>query len=368
MNTFGQHFRFTSWGESHGSEIGVVVDGCPPGLALSEEQIQPDLDRRAPGKSHFTTQRREPDQVEIVSGVYHGKTTGAPVAMRVQNTDQRSRDYSEIEHKLRPAHADYSWQAKYGNRDPRGGGRSSARETVARCCAGAIARAYLEQALGTICRARVVSIGTANESSWSAAHLAGSQLFIGDPKLEEAAKSLIESARRSGDSLGALVEVEAAPIPAGLGEPIYAKLDAQLAAAMLSIPAVRGVEFGTGFAITRLPGTEARDALSTHGHLTNHAGGIVGGVSNGAPIVVRAAFKPTSSLTTPIESLDLNGEMSEVVTKGRHDPCVGLRGVPVVEAMTLVCLMDALLAQRRIAEDTDRLAPMRVPPQSLPDA
>ena len=367
VNTFGEHFRFTSWGESHGGEIGVVVDGCPPGLALCEADIQPDLQRRRPGKNRYTTQRREPDEVRIASGLYQGKTTGAPIAMRVANTDQRSRDYKNISRQLRPAHADYTWQAKYGVRDPRGGGRSSARETVARCCAGAIARKYLQQELGTVCRGRVVQVGGAHEGAWSAKALAKSEIFCGDAGFEQEVVALIEQARRDGDSLGAVVEVQAAPVPVGLGEPLYSKLDAALAGAMMSIPAVRGVEFGAGFAIAAMPGTQARDALDKNGPVSNHAGGIVGGVSNGAPIVLRMVFKPTSSLTTPVETLDLQGEMSQVVTTGRHDPCVGIRGVPVAEAMTLVCLMDALLAQRRIEPDAARQSPLRLRSQKLPD-
>ncbi|MCG2839869.1 chorismate synthase [Sandaracinobacter sp. RS1-74] len=351
MNSFGHLFRFTTWGESHGPALGAVVDGCPPGLPLSEAFIQPFLDRRRPGQSRFTTQRQEPDSVEILSGVYEGLTTGTPISLMIRNLDQRSKDYSEVARKYRPGHADYAYDAKYGLRDPRGGGRSSARETAARVAAGAVARAALGE--GVSIRGYLVELGgdAIDRARFDPAEIDSNPFFCPDAKAAARWETLLDSARKAGSSLGAVVEVVADGVPAGWGAPIYHKLDGQLAAAMMSVNAVKGVEIGDGFAAARLRGEENADRMRPGADgkplfLANHAGGIAGGISTGQPLVVRLALKPTSSILTPVETVTREGEATEVVTKGRHDPCVGIRAAPVAEAMMALVLADAKLMQR----------------------
>ncbi len=350
-NSFGHLFRFTTWGESHGPALGAVVDGCPPGLELSEALIQPFLDKRRPGQSKFTTQRQEPDQVEILSGVYEGKTTGTPISLMIRNTDQRSKDYSEVAQKYRPGHADYAYDAKYGFRDPRGGGRSSARETAARVAAGAVARQVLGGSVSI--NAYLVELGgdAIDRANFDAAEIDRNPFFCPDAQAAARWEATLDAARKAGSSLGAVVEVVAEGVPAGWGAPVYHKLDGQLAAAMMSINAVKGVEIGDGFGAARLRGEENADPMrpGNDGNplfLANHAGGVVGGISTGQPVVVRLALKPTSSILTPVETITREGEATEVVTKGRHDPCVGIRGAPVAEAMMALVLADAKLMHR----------------------
>ncbi len=353
-NSFGHVLRLTSWGESHGPAIGGVLDGCPPGVTLSEADIQPFLDRRRPGQSRHTTQRREEDRVELLSGIFEGRTTGTPIAFLIRNTDQRSKDYAAIADRYRPGHADYPYDVKYGFRDPRGGGRSSARETAVRVAAGAIARRVLAHVLGADLRIRaaVVELGglAVPEERRDYDHAVDDPLFCPDPATRVRWEDMLDAARRAGDSLGAVVEAVAEDVPAGLGAPVYAKLDADLAAAMMSINAAKGVEIGAGFAAARLKGSENADEMRRLGKgvrfLTNHAGGILGGIATGAPIVVRVAFKPTSSIRVAKRSITRAGEEVEVVTTGRHDPCVGIRAVPVVEAMLALVLADHLLLDR----------------------
>lgn len=349
-NSFGHLFRFTTWGESHGPALGCVVDGCPPGLPLSESLIQPFLDKRRPGTSRFTTQRQEPDAVEILSGVYEGQTTGTPISLLIRNTDQRSKDYSEVARKYRPGHADYAYDAKYGFRDPRGGGRSSARETAARVAAGAVARAVLGEAV-TI-RGYLVELGgdSIDRANFNAAEIDNNPFFCPDAEAAARWEIALDAARKSGSSLGAVVEVTAEGVPAGWGAPVYHKLDSQLAAAMMSINAVKGVEIGDGFGAARLRGEDNADRMRPGADgpefLANHAGGTAGGISTGQPLVVRLALKPTSSILTPVETITQSGEATEVVTKGRHDPCVGIRAAPVAEAMMALVLADAKLMHR----------------------
>lgn len=346
VNSFGRVLRFTTWGESHGPAIGAVVDGCPPAIELSESDIQPWLDRRRPGASRFTTQRREPDQVRILSGTFEGRTTGTPISLMIENVDQRSKDYAEVASAFRPGHADFTYEAKYGIRDWRGGGRSSARETAARVAAGAVARLIIPDL--TI-RAYVVELGsdTIDRSRMDLAAIEQNALNCPDPVAAERWEGLIDKARKAGSSLGAVVECVAEGVPAGWGAPVYAKLDAELAAAMMSINAVKGVEIGAGFAAARLRGEENVDPIrSGPVFVSNHAGGILGGISTGQPIVIRVAFKPTSSILTPVPTIDQSGKETEIVTKGRHDPCVGIRGAPVVEAMMALVLADQKLLHR----------------------
>jgi chorismate synthase len=348
-NSFGHSFRFSTWGESHGPAIGAVVDGCPPGLALSESDIQPFLDRRRPGTSRFTTQRQEPDAVRILSGVFEGRTTGTPISLMIENVDQRSKDYSEVAQAYRPGHADYAYDAKYGFRDYRGGGRSSARETAARVAAGAVARLVIPQ-VSVI--ARVIEIGGDAAHVNDEAEIDRNPFFCGDADAAVRWEVLVDEARKAGSSLGAVIECVATGVPAGWGAPLYMKLDAQLAAACMSINAVKGVEIGDGFAAARLRGEQNADAMrpprkgDSPLFLSNHAGGVAGGISTGQPLVVRAAFKPTSSILTPVETITRDGEAADIVTKGRHDPCVGIRGAPVVEAMVALVLADAMLTHR----------------------
>lgn len=348
-NTFGRVFRFTTWGESHGPALGVVVDGCPPGIALSEADIQPYLDKRRPGQSRFTTQRQEPDQVRILSGVFEGRTTGTPISLMIENVDQRSKDYSEVAQAYRPGHADYAYDAKYGFRDYRGGGRSSARETAARVAAGAIARLVIPEVTIT---GWVEAIGHLPilYSRFDADEIDRNAFFSPDAEAAVRWEALVDEARKAGSSLGATVTCEATGVPAGWGAPLYAKLDSELAAAIMSINAVKGIEIGDGFAAALATGEANADPMrpGVDGpeFLANHAGGIAGGISTGQPVRVRAAFKPTSSILTPVETINRAGEAAEIRTKGRHDPCVGIRGVPVVEAMMALVLADQKLLHR----------------------
>lgn len=345
-NSFGTAFRFTTWGESHGEAIGCVVDGCPSLIPLSEKDIQPWLDRRKPGQSRFTTQRREPDTVKILSGVFEGKTTGSPISLAIENQDQRSKDYGDIAEKFRPGHADYTYWAKYGIRDYRGGGRSSARETAMRVAAGAIARKILK---GVTIRGALVQLGEMKieRKNWKWAEVEKNPFWCPDPKAAKAWEGYLDGIRKSGSSVGAVIEVVAEGVPVGLGEPIYSKLDADLASAMMSINAVKGVEIGDGFEAAVLRGEENADCMRTKGgkvtFTSNHAGGILGGISTGQPVVVRFVVKPTSSILTPVDTVNIHGKNTTIVTKGRHDPCVGIRAVPVGEAMMAIVLADHLL-------------------------
>lgn len=349
VNTFGRAFRFTTWGESHGPALGAVVDGCPPGIALSEADIQPWLDRRRPGASRFTTQRREPDAVRILSGVFEGKTTGTPISLLIENVDQRSKDYGEVALAYRPGHADYAYDAKYGFRDYRGGGRSSARETAARVAAGAVARLVIPQVR---IRGWVEAIGgeAIDPARSDDAQIDANPFFCPDAGAAARWEAMVDAARKAGSSLGAVVACEATGVPAGWGAPLYAKLDAELAAACMGINAVKGVEIGDGFAAAALSGEANADPMRPGEggptFLANHAGGIAGGISTGQPIRLRVAFKPTSSILTPVETVTREGEATEIATRGRHDPCVGIRGVPVVEAMMALVLADQFLLHR----------------------
>ncbi len=348
-NSFGHLFRFTTWGESHGPAIGAVVDGCPPGLSLSEADIQPFLDKRRPGTSRFTTQRQEPDVVRILSGVFEGRTTGTPIALLIDNVDQRSKDYSDVAKAYRPGHADYAYDAKYGFRDYRGGGRSSARETAMRVAAGAVARLVIPEVRIT---AWVEAIGgdAIDPANFDMGEIDRNPFFCPDPVAAARWEKLVDDARKAGSSLGAVIACEAVGVPAGWGAPLYAKLDADLASACMSINAVKGVEIGDGFAAARLRGEDNADAMRPGAEgpefLANHAGGIAGGISTGQPVLVRVAFKPTSSILTPVETIDRDGAATEILTKGRHDPCVGIRGAPVVEAMVALVLADHKLRHR----------------------
>ena len=348
-NSFGHLFRVTTWGESHGPAIGAVVDGCPPGIPLSEADIQPWLDKRRPGTSRFTTQRREPDTVTILSGVYQGETTGTPISLLIENVDQRSRDYSEVAQAYRPGHADYAYDAKYGRRDPRGGGRSSARETAMRVAAGAIARLVIPEVAIT---GWVEQIGTDPilYSRFDAEEISRNPFFCPDPEAAARWETLIDATRKAGSSIGAVVACEATGVPAGWGAPLYGKLDAELAHACMGINAVKGVEIGDGFAAALAQGEANADPMRPGADgpefLANHAGGIAGGISTGQPVRVRTAFKPTSSILTPVETITRDGAATEIATKGRHDPCVGIRGVPVVEAMFALVLADQKLRHR----------------------
>ncbi|ANI78046.1 MULTISPECIES: chorismate synthase [Sphingobium] len=350
FNTFGRVLRFSTWGESHGPAIGAVVDGCPPGLPLSEADIQPFLDKRKPGTSKFTTQRREPDEVRILSGLFEGRTTGTPISLMIENTDQRSKDYSDVAKAYRPGHADYAYDAKYGFRDYRGGGRSSARETASRVAAGAVARLVIPD---VDIFAYVSEIGgdAIDYARFDAGEIDNNPFFCPDPEAAKRWEQLVDSARKDGSSLGAVVECVASGVPAGWGAPLYAKLDSELAAAMMSINAVKGVEIGDGFAAARLRGEDNADPMrpGNDGNpvfLANHAGGIAGGISTGQPVKLRVAFKPTSSILIPVETITREGDASDIITKGRHDPCVGIRGVPVVEAMMALVLADQKLLHR----------------------
>lgn len=344
-NTFGKLFTVTTFGESHGPALGAIVDGCPPGLPLSEADLQRDLDRRRPGTSRHTTQRREPDQVRILSGVFEGVTTGTPIGLLIENTDQRSRDYGNIKDQFRPAHADYTYHHKYGIRDYRGGGRSSARETAMRVAAGAIAKQYLA-AQGIRVRGYMSQLGPIgiDFKQWEAVD--DNPFFCPDPARVSELEAFMDQLRRDQDSVGAKITVVAEGLPPGLGEPVFDRLDAELAHALMSINAVKGVEIGDGFAVVAQRGSEHRDELTPQGFLSNHAGGVLGGISSGQPLVAHLALKPTSSITLPGRSIDVEGNPVEVVTKGRHDPCVGIRATPIAEAMMALTLMDHLLRHR----------------------
>ncbi len=361
-NTFGSLFTVTTFGESHGPALGAIVDGCPPGLALSEADLQYDLERRRPGKSRHTTQRREPDAVRILSGVFEGYTTGAPIGLLIENVDQRSKDYGNILDRFRPGHADYTYQHKYGRRDYRGGGRSSARETAVRVAAGAIARKYLRERYGVEIRGYLAQLGPIRPAKLIWDEIDNNPFFCPDPDQVAALETFMDALRKSGDSIGARVTVVASGVPVGWGEPVFDRLDADIAHALMSINAVKGVEIGAGFACIEQRGSEHRDELTPEGFLSNHAGGVLGGISTGQDIVASLALKPTSSIRLPGRSINLRGEPVEVVTHGRHDPCVGIRATPIAEAMLALVLMDHALRHR--AQNAD----VRVDTPAIPGA
>ena len=345
-NSIGKIFTITGFGESHGPAIGCIVDGCPPGLELCEADLQGDLDLRKPGTSRHTTQRKEADEVKILSGVFEGKTTGTPIGLLIQNTDQRSKDYSNIKDTFRPGHADYSYQQKYGFRDYRGGGRSSARETAMRVAAGGIAKKYLREKFGIEIKGYLAQLGPIKIDVVEMAGVHENPFFCPDPSKVDELEAYMDALRKSGDSVGARVNVKATGVPVGLGEPIFDRLDAELAHALMSINAVKGVEIGAGFDCVEALGTEFRDEMTPNGFLSNHAGGILGGISTGQTISASIALKPTSSLRLPGQSVDSEGKPIDVVTKGRHDPCVGIRATPIAEAMMAITLMDHVLRHR----------------------
>ncbi len=364
-NSFGKLFSFTSFGESHGIAIGCIVDGCPPGLSLTEADIQPELDRRKPGQSKYTTQRRETDQVEILSGVFEGKTTGTPIALEIRNVDQRSKDYSEIKDRFRPGHADYTYIQKYGVRDYRGGGRSSARETAVRVAAGAIARKYLQERYGVVIRACLSQLGPIKAEQYDWSVVDDNDFFFPDASKVPELQQYMDALRKTGDSIGAKVTAIAQGVPPGWGEPVYDRIDSDIAAAMMSINAVKGVEIGDGFASVEQKGSEHRDEITPEGFLSNHAGGTLGGITSGQDLLVSMALKPTSSILIPGRSVDIQGQPTEVVTKGRHDPCVGIRAVPIAESMLAVVLMDHMLRHR--AQNADVQVTTPVIPASTDD-
>ncbi|CAK9885487.1 MAG: Chorismate synthase [Candidatus Erwinia impunctatus] len=345
-NTLGTIFRVTTFGESHGVALGCIVDGVPPGMPLTEEDLQRDLDRRRPGTSRYTTQRREGDRVKILSGVFEGKTTGTSIGLLIENTDQRSQDYGTIKEVFRPNHADYTYQQKYGIRDYRGGGRSSARETAMRVAAGAIAKKYLDMKYGIQVRGYLSQMGDIHCELKAWQEVENNPFFCPDPAQLDALDTLMRELKKEGDSIGAKVTLVADGVPPGLGEPVFDRLDADLAHALMSINAVKGVEIGDGFGVINKKGSEHRDEMRSHGFLTNHSGGILGGISSGQPILATIAMKPTSSITVPGKTINCRGEEVEMITKGRHDPCVGIRAVPIAEAMMAIVLMDHLLRHR----------------------
>ncbi len=345
-NSLGKLFTVTSFGESHGPALGCVVDGCPPGLELCEEDMQRDLDRRKPGQSRFTTQRREDDAVRILSGVFEGKTTGTPIGLLIENTDQRSKDYGKIKDQFRPAHADYTYHKKYGIRDYRGGGRSSARETAMRVAAGAIAKKYLQQRCGIQIQGYLSQLGPITIEQVVLEEIENNPFFCPDPGKVAEMEAYMAALNKEGNSIGARITVQASSVPVGLGEPVFDRLDADIAKAMMSINAVKGVEIGAGFDCVTQKGSEHRDEITPDGFLSNNAGGVLGGISSGQDIVVHMALKPTSSIRIPGKSIDIRGEASEVITTGRHDPCVGIRATPIAEAMLALVLMDHLLRDR----------------------
>lgn len=342
-NSFGQLFRLTTFGESHGVALGGIIDGCPPGLSLSEADIQCELERRRPGQSSFTSQRQESDTVKILSGVFNGVTTGTPIALLIENEDSKPKDYEAISTQFRPGHADFTYLHKYGLRDFRGGGRASARETVIRVAAGAVAKKYLSENVGITIRGCLIQMGQLSVpiTDWSAAN--NNPFFAANAEKVSELELLIQATRKAGDSVGALVQIEAHHVPIGLGEPVFDKLNATIAHAMMSINAVKAVEIGDGLSCVTQAGSIFRDEMAREGFLSNHAGGILGGISNGQPIIVKVAFKPTPSIVKPGFSLDIAGDEVLVTTKGRHDPCVGIRGVPIAEAMLALVLMDHYL-------------------------
>ncbi len=357
-NSIGKLFTVTSFGESHGPAIGCIVDGCPPGMALSEADLQRDLDRRRPGTSRHTTQRREADRVRILSGVFEGKTTGTPIGLLIENTDQRSKDYSDIMDRFRPGHADYTYQQKYGFRDYRGGGRSSARETAMRVAAGGIAKKYLREQLGIEIRGYLSQLGPirCELRDWNAVN--DNPFFCPDPDRVPELEAYMDALRKEGDSIGARINVVATGVPPGLGEPVFDRLDAEIAHALMSINAVKGVEIGAGFACVEQKGTEHRDEMTPGGFLSNHAGGVLGGISSGQDIVASIALKPTSSLRLPGRSVDIHGQPVEVVTTGRHDPCVGIRATPIAEAMLAIVLMDHVMRHRAQNAGVESITPV----------
>ena len=357
-DTYGRLFTVTTFGESHGLAMGCVVDGCPPGLALSEADIQTDLDRRRPGRSRHVTQRQEPDQVKILSGVFEGVTTGTAIGLLVENVDQRSGDYSKIKDSFRPGHADYTYQQKYGIRDYRGGGRASARETVMRVAAGAIARKYLREQLGVTIRGYVAQIGSITLGAVDLDRVGENPFFCADPEKLPALEKFMDELRAAGDSIGARINVVAAGVPVGLGEPVFDKLEAELARGLMSINAVKGVEFGDGFACVHQRGSEHRDEISPEGFKKNSSGGTLGGISTGQDILVSIALKPTSSIQVPGRTVDREGRATDIVTTGRHDPCVGLRATPIAEAMVALTLMDHYLRHRAQNADVHSSVPV----------
>jgi len=357
-NTFGRVFTVTSFGESHGPALGCIVDGCPPGLALAEADLQKDVDRRRPGTSQYTTQRRESDTVRILSGVFDGKTTGTPIGLLVQNEDQRARDYEKIKDRFRPGHADYTYQQKYGMRDYRGGGRSSARETVMRVAAGAIARKYLNDRLGVTISGYLAQMGPLVLEAVDPPSAYGNPFFCPDPSRIPELEDLVWRMREAGDSIGARVTVIAQGVPPGLGEPVFERLDADIAGAMMGINAVKGVEIGDGFKAVEQRGSQHRDELTPSGFKSNHAGGVLGGISSGQDIVVSLALKPTSSIVVPGATIDLEGAACEIATTGRHDPCVGFRATPIAEAMMALVLMDHYLRFRAQCADVVGTTPV----------
>jgi chorismate synthase len=364
-NTFGQLFAVTTFGESHGPAIGCVIDGCPPGIAIAPEEFSHDLGRRATGRTRHTSQRHEADEVEILSGVYEGKTTGTPIALLIRNNDARSKDYYKIADQFRPGHADYTYWQKYGIRDPRGGGRSSARETTMRVAAAVIAKKWLAEKFGVVVRGYLAQIGEIVPHGFDAAHIdwnavEGNPFFWPNASQVEELEAYMDALRKSGDSVGARIDVVADGVPPGWGEPIYGKLDAELASALMSINAVKGVEIGDGFAVVAQNGSRHRDRMTPQGFASNHAGGILGGISSGQAVRCSVAFKPTSSLRLPVQGVDVHGNDVEIVTTGRHDPCVGIRATPICEAMVALVLMDQALRHRAQCGDVGTVTP-RIP-------
>ncbi|GAA6133695.1 chorismate synthase [Oceaniserpentilla sp. 4NH20-0058] len=361
-NSFGKLFTVTTFGESHGVALGCILDGCPPGIEISEEEIQVELDLRKPGTSKFTTQRREPDQVKIMSGIFEGKTTGTPIGMIIENTDQRSKDYGDISQKFRPAHADYGYTQKYGFRDYRGGGRSSARETAMRVAAGAIAKKFLASK-GIEVRGYLSQLGPVKAEKFDWEQVRQNPFFCPDADKVPEMEAYMNALRKEGDSIGAKITVVATGVKPGLGEPIFDRLDADLAHALMSINAVKGVEVGDGFDVVEQKGSEHRDEMTPQGYLSNHSGGVLGGISSGQDIIAHIALKPTSSITVTGKTIDVNGEQTELITKGRHDPCVGIRATPIAEAMMAIVLADHYLRHRGQNADVNCTTPV-IPPQA----
>ena len=357
-NSFGRNFVVSTFGESHGRALGCVVDGCPPGMALSESDIQVDLDRRRPGQSRHTTQRKEPDQVQILSGVFEGVTTGTPIGLLIENTDQRSRDYGDIKDKFRPGHADYTYQQKYGIRDYRGGGRSSARETAMRVAAGAIARKFLKERLGVEIRGYLSQLGPIELGAVDLSAVDQNPFFCAEPARLSQLEAFMDALRKDGDSIGAKISILASNVPPGLGEPVFDKLEAAIAHGLMSINAVKGVELGAGFAAVTQRGSEHRDEIGADGFSKNDAGGTLGGISSGQDLIASIALKPTSSISVPGKTIDKSGAETEIVTKGRHDPCVGLRATPIAEAMVALVLMDHFLRHRAQNADVQSDTPI----------
>jgi chorismate synthase len=356
-NSFGRIFTVTTFGESHGPALGCIVDGCPPGMELSESDIQGDLDRRRPGRNRHTTQRNEPDQVRILSGVFEGKTTGTPIGLIVENTDQRSKDYGDIKDKFRPGHADYTYQQKYGIRDYRGGGRSSARETTMRVAAGAVARKFLKERLGIEVRGYLSQLGPIELDARDFDSIDSNAFFCADPDRVDELDKFMDELREQGDSIGAKISVLANNVPPGLGEPVFDKLEADIAHGLMSINAVKGVELGAGFAAVTQRGSEHRDEMSSDGFSKNDAGGTLGGISSGQDLLASIALKPTSSVSVPGKTIDKSGQNTEIVTTGRHDPCVGLRATPIAEAMVALVIMDHYLRNRAQNADVSSETP-----------